>query len=353
VIFCTLFNRLYLPQGIALYRSLERTAGDGFILYALCMDEFSADALLKFNFPHLRIVHLRDIEDDALRAVRPHRSVGEYCWTCTTPLLLHVQDRHPLGTVVTYVDADILFFSDPSAILAELGNRSIFIHEHDFAPHHAHLLPAAGRFNVGVVAFRNDDEGRRCLVRWRAQCLDECVMDPSAGKCGDQNYLDEWPKLYPGLVISKNPGIGLAPWNVEKHRVHRKNNAITVDERPVVFYHYHSLRILKPRLGVKAIVMAVGEYFFDDAVLCAFYRPYARALWRAVSDLRRAGYSIVEDLQTIEDYYSRITYRQVLISIFGAFVPLRIIILAFRIRKDWSRFLGRWSRRIATLNDFS
>jgi hypothetical protein len=77
MIFCTLFNRAYLPQGVALYRSLERTAGTDFTLYILCMDEFSADALDRLDLKRARIIRLGEFEDDALRAARSDRNVGE------------------------------------------------------------------------------------------------------------------------------------------------------------------------------------------------------------------------------------------------------------------------------------
>ena len=296
MIFCTLFNRLYLPQGVALYRSLERTMGSDFLLYVLCMDEFSADALTRLALSRVRIVRLAELEDDALRAARANRSIGEYCWTCTTPLMLHVLDRHEAGSVVSYVDADIRFFSSPRAILDELGENSIFIHEHDFAPEYAHFLGVAGRFNVGVVAIRNDAEGRQCLERWKSQCLADCRMDPGAGRCGDQNYLDEWPDLYRRLVISANPGIGLGPWNIGKHRLDHGADKPCVDGRPIVFYHYHSLRIWRPRLGLKPVLMAGGGYTFASNVVRAIYRPYMRELWDAISALEAVESSIVDHL---------------------------------------------------------
>lgn len=321
MIFCTLFNRTYLAQGITLYRSLEQTVAGEFILYALCMDEFSAAALALFNFPHLRIVHLDEIEDDALKAVRKSRSFGEFCWTCTAPLVLHVQDRHPPGTVVAYVDADIRFFSDPAAVFAELGDSSIFIHEHDFAPKHAHLQPAAGRFNVGVAAFRSDVEGRACLQRWKAQCLAECVMDPTAGKCGDQHYLDDWPQHYLALVISANPGIGRGPWNIMKHCVRVERGNTTVDGRPLVFYHYHALRLFRPSRGLKPMLMAQG-YFLGDTVVRAIYRPYARELWGALADLDRLGFSVAKELARAPAMDSKMANAQLLLSLGGFFLPI-------------------------------
>ena len=298
MIFCTLFDRSYLPQGLALYRSLERAAGAGFTLYILCMDDFSFHALSALDLQRARTIRLLEFEDGALRAARANRTFGEYCWTCTAPLLLYVLNRQPDNEVVAYVDADIRFFSHPKAILNELGDQSIFIHEHDFAPEYLHFQPVAGRFNVGVVAVRNDQQGRECLQRWRGQCLDDCTLDPTAGRCGDQKYLDEWPDRYRKLVVSANPGVGLGPWNIGKHSLAAGSEMLLVDDRPVVFYHYHALRICRPLLGIRPILMvSQGEYTFAADIVRAIYRPYARDLWQAISDLKKIGSSILQELQ--------------------------------------------------------
>ena len=322
MIFCTLFNWAYLPQGLALYRSLDRATAVNFILYVLCMDDFTSAVLRRFRLANVRVIQLVEIEDDTLRALRASRSIGEYCWTCTTPLLIHVQALHPAGTVVTYVDADLWFNSDPRTVLDEMGGGSIYIHEHDFAPEHADLVKVSGRFNVGLAAFRNDEEGRACLQRWKAQCIDECVMDPESGKCGDQNYLDEWPALYPGLVISTNPGVGLAPWNVTKHSIGNGRDGSTADGRPVVFYHYHSLSMLRPRIGFKPVAMASGNYFFDPDVVRTIYEPYVRELWRSSRRLDKAGYTIMPSVATLPHVYTRVRNRQLMLQFGGHALPI-------------------------------
>jgi hypothetical protein len=338
MIFCTLFNWAYLPQGLALYHSLERATAGNFVLYVLCMDDFTSAALQKCCFSNVRIIRLVEIEDDTLRSLRATRSVGEYCWTCTTPLVMHVQELHPPGAVVIYVDADLWFNSDPRTVLDEMGGGSIYIHEHDFAPAHAELAKASGRFNVGLVAFRNNEEGRACLERWKAQCIDECVMDPEAGKCGDQNYLDEWPALYPGLVISTNPGVGLAPWNVTKHSIGSNRNGPTVDGRPVVFYHYHSLSLLRPRFGFKPVVMAFGNYSFDPGVAHTIYEPYVRELWRASRRLDKAECTIMPAVATLPHIYTRVRNHQLMFQFGGYTLPVarnaRVLTMLYGIDAD-------------------
>ena len=289
LIICTLFNGRYVAQGLALHRSLEATARGRFVLYVLCMDDYSAEALRRLRLANVRIIKLAELETEAFRAARANRSFGEYCWTCTAPLMMRVQDLAGDDAVVSYVDADIRFFSDPHKIIDELGARSIFIHEHDFAPAYRAFASSAGLFNVGVVAVRNNAEGRACLERWHRQGLAECVMDVANGKCGDQAYLDEWPQRYPGLVISANPGVGRAPWNIEKHRLAQAADGVNVNAVPIVFYHYHSLRVWRPRFGVQPILLAHAPYALGRDIKRMIYAPYVAELRRALRDLKAVG----------------------------------------------------------------
>jgi hypothetical protein len=321
MIFCTLFNWRYLPQGIALYWSLERAAKGDFALYVLCIDDFTLGALRSLKLTNARLIPMSEIEDDTLRQLREKRSIGEFCWTCTTPLLLHVMAQQPQDAVVTYVDADLWFNADPHAVLDEMGNGSIFVHEHDFADAHEQLAKSSGRFNVGLVAFRNNDEGRACLERWNSQCIDECVMDPAAGKCGDQNYLDEWPQRYPDLVISANPAVGLAPWNVGKHRITGEHYRLLVDDRPVIFYHFHALSMLRPRLAVWPVVMAAG-YSFDQSLVTTLYSPYVRELRRSLRALKRRGYGVAAAFPTLPSMYTRVRNHEIMLQLGSYSLPI-------------------------------
>jgi hypothetical protein len=311
MIFCTLFNARYLPQGLSLYHSLERVIDADFVLYVLCMDDFTYGVLAELDLPSLRLIALREVEDEKLQAVRKTRTVAEYCWTCTTPLLLYVFEHCPSGSVVTYVDADLFFFSDPRGGLDELGDKSILVHEHDFAPEYAHLATNSGRFNVGLVSFRDNDEARECLERWKEQCLDECTLDPCQGKCGDQNYLDEWPARYPGLVITSNPGIGLAPWNVSKHTLRGdwRGTIMVDDDFPLIFYHFHSMRPLRPRFGVNPVLMAQGQYRISPEVAGLIYNPYVAAIYEGAQEtnqtlqIQRLGHRLTREMPTLPQIY--------------------------------------------------
>lgn len=279
--FCTLFDVNYLTRGLALYRSLERHAHD-FVLHVLCMDPATHELLGRLALPRVARIALEDLEDAQLLQARATRSVAEFCWTCTPSLPLHVFERTPGAEAVTYLDADLLFFSSPEALFAEAGAASIVVHEHRFAPEMLALERETGRFNVGWVGFQRDDEGYECLDRWRQQCLDWCHARPAGDKFGDQKYLDEWPSRYPRLHILAHPGAGLGPWNIDGRDLTRSGPQVLIDGHPVVFFHYHGFKLLAD--GTSRPTSA--DYSPSPAALELLYGPYARALLAAQEELR-------------------------------------------------------------------
>ena len=48
----------------------------------------------------------------------------EYFWTCTPSLLLYVFDQDPEIECITYVDADLFFYTNPQPIYEEFGSGS-------------------------------------------------------------------------------------------------------------------------------------------------------------------------------------------------------------------------------------
>ena len=153
--------------------------------------------------------------------------------------------RHPDVGRLTYVDADLWFFSDVGPLLAEIGSASVAVTEHRYAPH-LRSLEANGRFCVQWVTFRRDKEGLACLGRWRRQCLEWCHHRVEEGRMGDQKYLDEWPRLYRSCHVVQHVGAGVAPWNYVRYDIREApDGTIRVDGEPLIFYHFHQFEILR------------------------------------------------------------------------------------------------------------
>ncbi|MGO4133801.1 hypothetical protein ACEQ6A_04460 [Rhizobium brockwellii] len=279
--FCTLFDSGYLIKGMAMMESLVQWCPDAHV-FVLCMDVKTQEILTASKRSYITCLALADLETPELLEAKRSRGVAEYCWTLSPCLPTFVLQHHPEIDFITYLDSDLLFYSPIRPILDEIGDSSIAIIEHRFAPR-LHDREVNGRFCVEWVSFRRDEEGMGCLARWREQCIEWCYYRLEDGKMGDQKYLDEWPVLYPKCHIIAHPGAGIAPWNYEKlHFTEDSSGQILVEGAPLIFYHFHQFQLL-----------ADGDFdrlssFYTS--VCrepeSVYAAYEAALMRALTEIR-------------------------------------------------------------------
>ena len=265
-----------MPRGLALYESLERHCA-AFSLWVLCFDEAAFTALSKLGLRHLRPISMRDFEDadTDLKSAKENRSAIEYFFTCTPSLPRFVFARNPAVESITYVDADLFFFSDPEPIYAELSHSSIGIISHRFAPKFRHLADH-GEYNVGLLYFRNNQEGLQCLDWWRQRCLEWCYDRVEGCRFADQKYLDCWPTLFKSVKIIQHKGVNLAPWNIGNYTLRMPNREVTVDGDELIVYHFHGLN----KLGAWAFDPTLAPYDVRASRLIRrhIYGPYLDVL---------------------------------------------------------------------------
>lgn len=279
--FCTLFNSNYFLKGVSMLRSLHRHCPEA-IVYVLCMDELAESLLHGLALPGIRLLSLNAIEDDDLLAAKRDRTIAEYCWTLSSCLTWHVMHTQPDIPFITYLDADLLFYSSLQPIFDESAHASIVIIEHRFSNRYVDRL-INGRFCVEWVGFARDDQGLRCLSQWRDQCIDWCYYRLEDGKMGDQKYLDVWPSKFSQCHIIKAVGAGLGPWNYDAHLFGRgADGQILVDGVPLIFYHFHQFQILFDASYCRLSTFYTSFCQEPDDV----YRAFELELAEVLSDVR-------------------------------------------------------------------
>jgi hypothetical protein len=280
--FCTLFDSNYLFKAVAMYRSLERTHPD-FTLTAFCFDDQVERALERMALPHMRTVALRELEayDSELLSVKDDRTPTEYCWTSTPALPLYMFGNDPELSEVTYIDADLLFFSDPDALIEEMGNASVLITPHRFSPEHIQE-ELNGIYNVQFLTWRRTEDGMTALQWWHDRCIEWCYYRLEDGKLGDQKYLDDWPERFEGIHVLQHKGGGLAPWNISQYELEKRPDGVYVDADPLAFFHYHRVKVME---GGDHDWRPPG-YPITDHQFELIYRPYMEALDAAVDEVR-------------------------------------------------------------------
>jgi hypothetical protein len=242
--FCTYFDSNYASRGLALYQSLKKHCS-AFRLWVLCLDGVVYNLITQLNFPDLIPIALPEFEngDDELSNAKQNRSLIEYYFTCTPSLLLYVLNNFSEVDLITYLDADLYFYSDPQPIFEEICEHSITIIEHRFQPQYQHKI-IFGIYNVAWLSFRRDRNGHDCLNWWRDQCNLWCYDRLEDGKFADQKYLDHWPNLFSNVLVLQHKGANVAPWNVENYKIISNNGTIWIDDAPLVFYHFQGLKHL-------------------------------------------------------------------------------------------------------------
>jgi tetratricopeptide (TPR) repeat protein len=218
-----------------------------------------------------------------LLEAKKNRSVVEYYWTLTPIIIKRILERYPFIDFLTYLDADLFFYSSPDPIMNELGTNSVLIHEHRFPPEQA-FLQKYGKYNVGLLCFRHDTNGLEILNWWGERCIEWCYARLENGKYGDQLYLDHWPETFNGVVVLKNIGAGVAPWNHIQYTIGQDETGnISVNDVPLVFYHFHSLTFVEPNILIPSIYTA-NPLTLDLLKYC--FVPYANKLHESINQVR-------------------------------------------------------------------
>lgn len=283
--FCTLFNSAYLSRGLAMYESLLQHCPD-FHLYVFAFDDKCYGYLKKLNREHLTVITLKEFEDPELLRVKSSRSAAEYCWTSTPSTIRYCIQNFNLENC-TYIDADMLFYSDPKVLIEEMGDRSVLITEHRYTKEYDQS-GTSGKYCVQFVTFKKNESGMKVLEWWRNACIEWCYARHEDGKFGDQKYLDDWTSRFDGIHELKHLGGGIAPWNVQQYIFKNENSGITGVERTTktkfkaVFYHYHSLKFYKQDM----LTLCDEGYELSKEVIDIFYRPYIKILDRIGKEIK-------------------------------------------------------------------
>ena len=280
-ILCTLYNSLYLDKGLVLYDSLCECAKD-FKLYVLCMDDKCYEVLSDLKQEYHIPVRLADFEagDEELLTAKANRSMGEYCWTCSSSFIRYIL-KHYNEDSCTYIDADMFFYNDPQTLIDEMsaGGKSVMVVPHRFPEEKANLAKEVGTYCVEFNTFLNNAESLEVLEYWRNRCLECCSNIGDGIHWGDQKYLDELVEKFACVHDCKHLGAGVAPWNLKQYELTSKDNIIMFkplnEETPVIFYHYQAISYITRR------TISIGiskKENVDHSIIENFYIPYLKRI---------------------------------------------------------------------------
>jgi len=273
--FCTVTDSKYLHFGISLYKSIQKYSNN-FTLYYLCTDQECYDKLCELNFKNIIPISLEDLEngdpellraknqqpsDEAKTQERYWQSTDnkknaqwmQYFWALSSYFSWHVLKTYQTDHIL-YVDSDIYFFNDWKAVFTETDNRSIGLVSHRLSEWsetriwgedwesttEKGTIPHSGFFNVGIVYFKNNDVGLKCVETWKNWLLNPSnKYHKDYGNIGDQRYLMLFIPLFGRENVAVLENLGhLAPWNVQNHGYGNDKITWQGEEQTLTYYHF-------------------------------------------------------------------------------------------------------------------
>lgn len=303
--FCTLFDSNYLDKALAMYNSLIRVKAD-FKLYVLCFDELAYSVLENMQLDMMILEHLEEFETPELLELKKNRTKAEYCWTCTAASIQYFITKYQLFDL-TYIDADLYFYSNPEVLYAEIvnSNAEIAIMEHRFNNSQSGRNGAktSGKYCVEFNYFNTSNNAREALAWWKKSCFDWCYQkyepahENTPGRYGDQKYLEQFPILFQHVHEIQNLGAGVAPWNLSQYRLEMQEGfnitlrfAPSNKLIPLVFYHFQNLKYITHTL------ININALCRDKKLKFAIYHPYLIELFM-IRKMLQNEYSLSLDIK--------------------------------------------------------
>jgi hypothetical protein len=282
--FVTFFDSGYLSRGLALIESI-RKQGDSSLVLVVCMDEQTYKLLSsKAEELNLKCRLIGDLVEafPELFKAKANRSTIEFYFTLTPFVLKLALLDKPQDHVVLYLDADLYFFESPLFVVESLDTSSVALIKHNYPWFLRRLEAKYGTYNVGLLAFKNDEDGNRVLKWWALKCIEWCRDYPEKGKYADQGYLDNFAALTNNIQVLSNPGFNLAPWNSSSRRLRLESSRVSVNRNNLTFFHFHGLK-------------HVGRLWISSQL--NYFSPMARKIFVAIYG------NYVNHLKTLESQY--------------------------------------------------
>lgn len=269
---CTLFDSKFFVEGWLCWKSIHRFNPD-MKFYVLCLDEktFWEATYFVQQSGNVIPIALEQMENhfSELEGAKLTRPWNAYTQTCKVFLPSYIFDKFG-EELLFYVDSDLYFWSDANQVAIEMGDYSFMVTSRELEP-----PPKQGRFNGGFFSCRNDDHAAEFLNWWQKKTVEWCLWRPgSDGRFAEEGYLNVFydrPNKFRNIRISSNPGINLANWNFNKHRLETTDDGIVIDgSYPLVCFHYQGMLIHDNRYESYASIKTDAELHIYDT----YYREY-------------------------------------------------------------------------------
>jgi glycosyltransferase involved in cell wall biosynthesis len=230
--------------------------------------------------PHFEVMtpHDLNIDFDEFLKMALIYDVMELC-TALKPWALEklLQDG---ATTALYLDPDIFVYSSLSEIEERSRLSGIVLTPHGvrpmprdgLAPSEANIMQS-GIYNLGFIAVGPGNQ--EFLQWWQERLRRDAISDPVNMLFTDQRWIDLVPSYW-NVDILRDPGYNVAYWNVDNRELAATPEGITVDGRPLRFFHFSGFDPHRPWILSKHVPHRPRVLLSENSVLAGMAEEYAQ-----------------------------------------------------------------------------
>jgi hypothetical protein len=216
-----------------------------------------------------------------LRAVAMKYDILELNTNVKPSFMKYLMKTYGLDGLV-YLDPDIYVYKPLEPVFDALGaGATAVLTPHMTAPVFDGKSPSEqdllynGTYNLGFIGVGGTDEARRLLDWWEHRCLQLGFSEGRTGLFVDQKWMNLAPGLFEKVVISRDPGLNMAYWNLHERVLQGAAGRYSVrgaagETVPLRFFHFSGLDDSSP----ETISRNTDRFTFSD-------RPELRDLFAA------------------------------------------------------------------------
>lgn len=242
----TLCSNNYIAQASLLASSFLQHHPDYFFYIGL-VDEYN-QSIAYPSHGHLKILPCAEIMD--LRLLNEMAAVYKIVElnTSVKPFYFDYFFRQHPECIVIYLDPDIYVYQPFTYIEQMLEQYEFIITPHCLSPialddklPQERAFVKYGIFNLGFIALKKGGASIQ-FVQWLKERLAKyCYSEIQLGVYVDQSWINFLPVFWNNVLISKNPGLNCAYWNMHERTYHFQNNQWQVNNHPLIFFHFSAL----------------------------------------------------------------------------------------------------------------
>lgn len=228
----------YAHKARVLARSVHTFIPDA--TFVLCLTEREIPAALAGENCFDRIVRSCDLwEGNFDRFIFKH-DIVEASTAVKGACFRWLMKIYPEEQDFVYLDPDCRVYSDLPELREALETASAVVCPHLLHPGNIDMelsSTAHGVYNLGFLAVRNSEEGRRLIDWWAERLYLFCYDDIANGIFTDQKWMDLAPCFF-DVRILRHYGYDLAIWNLQNTAITQENGAWRIQGMPLRFIHF-------------------------------------------------------------------------------------------------------------------